>query len=168
VVRATPSCLRTSGQANFSTEFREFGSVITPCIKNLLLTVAFATFRFTVLAAISIFNCWYRNSTAKPPSRRDADFDFGNVRPDSAIWRGFGSIRYQHFPNALDRRGAGPAISATSVSGDTIPQCRLSFAMPALIRNGVDTNEGGFLPELLGSKRHGFAIDLTLPQLGRS
>jgi len=40
--------------------------------------------------------------------------------------------------------------------------------MPALIRKGVDTNEGGFLPELLDSKRHGFAIDLALPQLGKS
>ncbi len=40
--------------------------------------------------------------------------------------------------------------------------------MPTLTRNGVDANEGGFLPELLGSKRHGFAINLALPQLGKS
>jgi len=32
--------------------------------------------------------------------------------------------RPEHFPNALDRRGAAPAISAPSVSGDTIPQWR--------------------------------------------
>ena len=40
--------------------------------------------------------------------------------------------------------------------------------MPALTRNGVDTNEGGFLPELLDSKRHGLSINLALPQLGKS
>ena len=71
-------------------------------------------------------------------------------------------------PRKLDSC-AGPSIFRTCLT-DAEPRRqfpRLPFP-ETLFRNGVDTNEGGFLPELLGSKRHGFTIDLALPQLGKS